>query len=231
MTSTTSPTRLRSLLAALIAAIIGFAVQPGIADIKVNVNFDKTFDFKQARTWSWNPNGAGQVVVGRTKDDDPETVRQRAEPVILDEVSKQLPRRGLKPATGAGDLTLTYYVLLTVGQSSQTLGQFLPSVAAWGLPPFPASTTSLEVIEQGSLVIDQAGVRSKEAGGASARRCPRPPAAISAQVVAPDPSVLARTSCLDQRRLGDARPGDALTAGRALPGLERWNRHRLPRFG
>jgi hypothetical protein len=154
MTSTTSPTRLRSLLAALIAAIIGFAVQPGIADIKVNVNFDKTFDFKQARTWSWNPNGAGQVVVGRTKDDDPETVRQRAEPVILDEVSKQLPRRGLKPATGAGDLTLTYYVLLTVGQSSQTLGQFLPSVAAWGLPPFPASTTSLEVIEQGSLVID-----------------------------------------------------------------------------
>jgi hypothetical protein len=49
---------------------------------------------------------------------------------------------------------MTYYLLLTVGTSSQTLGQFLPSTAQWGLPPFAPSTTSLEMIEQGSLVID-----------------------------------------------------------------------------
>jgi hypothetical protein len=156
-----STSLLRSALTALvIAAGISFSAQPGVADVKVNVNFEKTFDFKQARTWTWNPDGAGQVIVGRTKDDDPERVKQRAEPIIFDEVSKQLPGRGLKPATGTPDLTLTYYLLLTVGTSSQTLGQFLPSVAQWGLPPFPASTTSLEMIEQGSLVIDMsAGTR------------------------------------------------------------------------
>jgi hypothetical protein len=153
MTSTISTTRLRVILTALAAAGFCLAVQPDLGAVKVNINFEKTFDFTQARTWSWNPKG-GQVIVGRTKDDDPERVRERAEPIIFDEVSKQLPGRGLKPATGTADLTLTYYLLLTVANSSQTLGQFLPSVAAWGLPPFSASTTSLEMIEQGSLVID-----------------------------------------------------------------------------
>lgn len=153
MTPTTSPARHRFLLTALAAASFCLAVHPDVGAVKVNINFEKTFDFKQARTWGWNPKG-GQVIVGRTKDDDPEQVKQRAEPIILDEVSKQLPRRGLKPATGTPDLTLTYYLLITVGSSSQTLGQFLPSVAQWGLPPFSASTTSLEMIEQGSLVLD-----------------------------------------------------------------------------
>ena len=153
MTPRISPTRHRVLLTALAAASFCLAVHPDIGAVKVNINFEKTFDFKQARTWGWNPEG-GQVIVGRTKDDDPETVRQRAEPIIFDEVSKQLPRRGLQQATGTPDLTLTYYLLLTVGSSSQTLGQFLPSTAQWGLPPFSASTTSLEMIEQGSLVID-----------------------------------------------------------------------------
>jgi hypothetical protein len=154
MTATNPVTRFRFVLT--VVAAIGFwlAVQPDVAAVKVNINFDKAFDFTQARTWSWNPNGAGQVIAGRTKDDDPESIRKLVEPIIFDEVGKQLPRRGLKPAESTPDLTMTYYLLLTVGSSSQTLGQFLPSTAQWGLPPFAPSTTSLEMIEQGSLVID-----------------------------------------------------------------------------
>jgi hypothetical protein len=38
--------------------------------------------------------------------------------------------------------------------SRQTLGQFLPSVSAWGLPPFAPATTALEAVEEGSLVFD-----------------------------------------------------------------------------
>ena len=147
--------RLQGLLTGLVIAVgLGVAVQPGNAAVKARIDFDKTFDFTKIRTWSWNPDGAGQVVTGRTKDDDPEEVRRRAEPVIFDAVGKELPRRGLTPATGTPDVTLMYYLLLTVSSSNQTLGQFLPSVAQWGLPPFAPSTTSLEVIEQGSLVID-----------------------------------------------------------------------------
>jgi hypothetical protein len=140
----------------IFATAVGIAVvvQSGAAAVKVRTNFDKAFDFRQARTWAWNPKGAGDVMVARTPDDDPEAIQRRAEPVIMNAVSAEMPRRGLKPAAGTPDLTLTYYLLLTVGASAQTLGQFLPPVTAWGLPPFAPSTTSLEVIEQGSLVLD-----------------------------------------------------------------------------
>jgi len=65
-----------------------------------------------------------------------------------------MPKRGLTAAAENPDLTLTYFLLLTVGNTAQTVGQFLPSTTAWALPPFVASTQSLEFIEQGALVLD-----------------------------------------------------------------------------
>jgi hypothetical protein len=132
---------------------LALAVQASYAAVKVTMNFDKAFDFKQARTWAWTPD-AGDVVVARTPDDDPEAIQKRAEPLILSAVAAEMPRRGLTQATGTPDLTLTYYLLLTVGSAAQTVGQFLPAVPMWGIPPFAASTQSLEVIERGSLVLD-----------------------------------------------------------------------------
>ena len=38
--------------------------------------------------------------------------------------------------------------------NAQYMGQFLPAVAAWGLPPFNAATQAVNVVEQGSLVLD-----------------------------------------------------------------------------
>jgi len=81
-------------------------------------------------------------------------VRQRAEPIIFDAVKAETPRRGLTATSGPADATLTYYLLLTVGASGHTLGQFLQAVTGWGLPSLPPSATSIEVIEQGSLVLD-----------------------------------------------------------------------------
>ena len=145
--------RLHGALLVLVTALgVGIAVQP-VGAVKVRVEFDKMFDFSQLRTWAWNAN-AGQVVLARTREDDPDAFKKRAEPVILDAVNMEMPRRGLKPATGTPDVTLIYYLLLTVGSSAQTLGQFLPSTAQWGLPYFAPSTTSLSVIQQGSLVLD-----------------------------------------------------------------------------
>jgi hypothetical protein len=34
------------------------------------------------------------------------------------------------------------------------VGQFLPATSAWALPPFAAQTQSLEITDQGSLVLD-----------------------------------------------------------------------------
>lgn len=143
----------RATVALIIVAGFMLAVRPGVAGVSVRMDFDKTFDFTKVKTWGWSV-GVGDVVAGRTKQDDPEEIRKRAEPVIMSEVNAQMPARGLKAATDAPDLTLRYYLLLTVGDSSQEMGQFVPDVVAWGLPLFAPATTSLKVIQKGSLVFD-----------------------------------------------------------------------------
>src|SRR5205814_1997721 len=52
------------------------------------------------------------------------------------------------------DVNLHYYALVSVSTTGQVMGQFLPTVPYWGLPPFNASTTSLDVAVKGSLVLD-----------------------------------------------------------------------------
>lgn len=125
------------------------------AGIKVKTDHDKAFDFKKPQTWAWNDTGAGQVIMARTADDRPDEVRERAEPVIKDAVAAELARRKLQPAANGGpDLEVTYYLLITVGNSAQYVGQFAPAVAQWGLPPFSGATQSLRTFDQGSLVLD-----------------------------------------------------------------------------
>ena len=125
------------------------------AKMKVKVESDPAFDFTKPQTWSWDDKGAGRVIMARTASDDPEELKGRAEPVIKDIVTTELAKRKLQPAgTGTPDLEVTYYLLITVGMNAQYMGQFLPSVAMWGLPPFNAATQAVNVVEQGSLVLD-----------------------------------------------------------------------------
>ena len=92
--------------------------------------------------------------MARTLEDDPEAMRKRAEPVIVDAVATEMSRLKLQQVTSAPDLQVTYYLLLTVNTSRQTLGQFLPATTGWGLPPFTSSTQSLEMMNKGALVLD-----------------------------------------------------------------------------
>lgn len=141
------------LLAA--CAVVWLGVESSAA-VKVRTQFTKSFDFAKAKTWSWHDGAPGEVKMARTADDDPEIVRQRAEPVIMEAVAAALPKRGLTAAAAGApaDLQVKYYVLITIGTDAQQLGQFLPAVTAWGLPPFAGATQSYKVIEQGSLVLD-----------------------------------------------------------------------------
>jgi hypothetical protein len=140
--------------ATTLAALLILAVATTGARVKVQVEFDKTFDFKRVRTWSWPADGAGQVKMARTASDNPDEARQRAEPIIINAVTSALTERGLQHTPTAADLTVTYYLLLSTSMSAQTIGQFLPATTAWGLPPFEAATQSLKVMDRGSLVID-----------------------------------------------------------------------------
>ena len=147
--------RLRPAILLTACAVAWLAVETTAA-VKVRTQFTKSFDFAKAKTWSWHDGGAGEVKMALTADDNPEAVRTAAEPVILDAVAKSLPARGLTAAASgaASDLKVKYYVLITIGTDAQQMGQFLPAVAAWGLPPFDGATQSYKVIQRGSLVLD-----------------------------------------------------------------------------
>jgi hypothetical protein len=147
-------TTLKSLTVTLTLAALVAGARPLIAGVDVKVNYDKSFDFSKLRTWAWNPQGAGEVKMARTQDDDPELMRQMAEPIVKDAVLTEMNKRGLQQATGDPQLHLTYYLLMSTGASAQTMGQFVAAVPEWGLPPFQGATQSLEVMNQGSLVLD-----------------------------------------------------------------------------
>ena len=106
------------------------AIHVGLEGVDVNIEHDKAFDFSSARTWAWNPKGAGDVIIARTKDDDPAAVKKKAEPLILDAVAGELMQRGLQQAAAQPDLTVTYYLLLSNNMTTQTMGQFLPATTA-----------------------------------------------------------------------------------------------------
>jgi hypothetical protein len=98
------------------------------------------------------------------KSGDPEVLRKRFEPVIKPAVEQELVARGLKPAQGGTpDLYAYYYILLTAGDSSQAMGQFLSPTMEWGVPPFTGATQSLKIYEQGSLILDLSSPALKSA--------------------------------------------------------------------
>jgi hypothetical protein len=141
------------VLVAILTAIVGVS-DSMLAAIKVRVNADPTYQLRGARTWAWAPDRAGKIVLTRTPSDDPEAVYQRTDPIVREVVNTELQKKKLQRVSGTPDLTLSYHLLLTIGLSAQTLGQFLPTTMQWGLPPIAPATTAIEVIEQGALVID-----------------------------------------------------------------------------
>jgi hypothetical protein len=139
-----------------IRAVIVFLCIAGIAEaagMKVRAEPDPSVNFTAIRTWAWDTD-AGDVMMARTPTDDPAALKQRIDPLIRKYVEAEMRKKGLTPATAAPDVQLHYYVLISIGDSSQTMGQFLPTVPYWGLPAFNPATSALEVVTKGSLVLD-----------------------------------------------------------------------------
>ena len=125
------------------------------AKLKVTTQFDKTFDFKGLRTFAWHPSGTGDVKLLQATNDNPAQIRTLVEPVIVRDVERALTGSGFARATGGKpDLYVYYYVLIGPNITAQTMGQFIAPVPAWGLPPFAPATSSLEIYEQGALIVD-----------------------------------------------------------------------------
>ena len=122
---------------------------------KTQFQKDKNFDFTKLQTWDWSPTGAGEVKIIVTQNSKSEPVKRQYEPALMKAVEDQLTARGYTRATVTKpDFHVMYFVLVTVGSTSQYMGQFLPSYAQWGIPMFSPQTSALEVYPQGALLID-----------------------------------------------------------------------------
>lgn len=145
---------MKRILATLVVTAL-VASNP-LARVKVQSDFDPNADFTTLKTWSWPADGPGQMKMAITKDDDPEVLRKRFEPVIVAAVEDALAKKGFpKAAPGqAPDFLVAYFGLLSMNTSAQVMGQFLPGTMEWGIPPFEGRTQSLKIYEQGSLVLD-----------------------------------------------------------------------------
>ena len=142
------------IVAMAIATAMALALHVSLEGVDVNIEHDKAFDFKSVRTWAWSPKGAGDVIVARTKDDDPAAMKRKAEPLILDAVANELKGRGLQRVESQPDVTVTYYLLLSNNMTAQTIGQFLPATTAWGYMLVAPATQSIKMMNQGALVLD-----------------------------------------------------------------------------
>src|SRR6476620_9322887 len=140
---------------AAICLLLALAVTVVTARAKIEVQRDKKFDFATLKTWDWNPTGPGEVKVWLTAESKSEPVKRTYEPVLMKAVEDELAGRGLSRAAGGrGNFTVTYYVLITTSTNSQQMGQFLPPVTQYGVPPFAPATTSLKIFPQGTVVLD-----------------------------------------------------------------------------
>src|SRR6185503_13995635 len=102
------------------------------AKTDIRIDYDKTFSFAGLHTWTWHPDGAGDVRLAVSSQDDPKRVAARVDPVIVPAVEREMTARGFTRADDA-DVYIHYYVLATVQQSAQYHGQFLPAVPDWGV--------------------------------------------------------------------------------------------------
>ena len=136
-------------------------VRPEAAKTDITTQFDKDFVFASVHTWTWHPDGPGDVRQAISADTDPKAIAARVDPIIVPAVERELQSRGLTKTTGAADLYAHYYVLASVNQMTQTMGQFVAPLPAWGLPPFAPVTTALEIYPVGTFILDLTSTAKK----------------------------------------------------------------------
>jgi Domain of unknown function (DUF4136) len=139
----------------LLALLANGAIPLAAPKVKIRTQEDKTFSFKSLRTWDWHADGAGEVKLMTQMDMERSKEWHAAlDPIITAAVEKEMSARGFERKPGGADFIVNYYVLTVPGTASNEMGQFLPSVAEYGLPPIPRTTTMLRAFERGSLVLD-----------------------------------------------------------------------------
>ena len=109
-----NPPRSILLLIALLANVAFVTAAP---KVKIRTQADKTFSFKNLRTWDWHADGAGEVKLMTTQMDMERSKQVHAtlDPIITAAVEKELSARGFERKPGGADFIVNYYVLTVPG--------------------------------------------------------------------------------------------------------------------
>ena len=86
------------IVALAIVTALALVLHVDLEGVDVRVEHDKAFNFKPVRTWAWNPEGPGNVRMARTPEDDPDAMKRKVEPWILDAVAIEMKSRSLQQA-------------------------------------------------------------------------------------------------------------------------------------
>jgi hypothetical protein len=142
-----------TITGALLASWVLSSTSTEARKVTIKTQHDKTFSFAGLKTWAWDPTSKGEVRLATTAAANPERLRERVEPILLPAIEREMVGRGFSPSTESPDVYVSYWVLVTVGQSSQQMGQFI-GIPEWGLPPIRGATTAIRAYPVGTLLID-----------------------------------------------------------------------------
>jgi len=154
----TVPFRGRRFGLALVAApaLCACAAVLVAAKIEIEVHYDPKANFATIASYTWLPSPPPTTDVAPGTMRDPLTVQRELEPIIVGAVDAQLQKRRIQKRATGGDVRVVYYLSHGTSINASTLGSYYSYAADFYvyLPPGGGPTTSVRVIEEGSLVID-----------------------------------------------------------------------------
>lgn len=159
----------RSPATTVVAATLGLLILGGAAtaqklDIKSNV--DREADFSAIRTFALLPPGPMLTDVAPDAPTNPTLSQEALAPAIEAAIERELTARGLvKAAPETADVHVVYTMALMAGVSQSYLGEHYGYITGWGspVPSALAPTTSLEMYQKGTIVVDVVNAPRKRA--------------------------------------------------------------------
>jgi uncharacterized protein DUF4136 len=126
------------------------------AGIKVETEHDRKADFASLRSYAWLPT---PPYVSQVAPDarDPRLAEEALDEPIRAAVDRVLAGKGFAASADAAgpDFHVVYYAAFGIGMNASVLGEHYGYLTGWGSPLLgTTATTSLRVLEEGTLVVD-----------------------------------------------------------------------------
>lgn len=146
----------RHLVSAALLATLLLATPAAGQKLEIETHEDSEADFSTIRTYAWLP-PAPMVKNAPDELTNPTLSQEVLGPHIVAAVDRELARRGLTEVDqSAADVLVVYFAAMTVGVHSSYVGEYYGYLTGWGspVPSALAPSTSVDIYEQGTVVVD-----------------------------------------------------------------------------